>query len=80
MPQLLYVVDAFTDRPFEGNPAAVCLLDTPAPATWMQNVGREMNLAETAFVARRGNEFELRWFTPTTDAKESELSCLGKPS
>lgn len=67
MPQLLYVVDAFTDRPFEGNPAAVCMLDTPATETWMQNVSREMNLAETAFVARRGNEFELRWFTPTTE-------------
>lgn len=67
MPQALYVVDAFADRPFHGNPAAVCLLEAPAAPGWMQNVSREMNLAETAFVVPRGKEFDLRWFTPTTE-------------
>ena len=43
-------VDSFTDRPFAGNPAAVCLLDAPAPEPWMQHVASEMNLSETAFV------------------------------
>jgi predicted PhzF superfamily epimerase YddE/YHI9 len=52
MPTILHVVDAFTDRPFTGNPAAVCVLDRPADEAWMKNVAREMNLAETAFVHR----------------------------
>jgi predicted PhzF superfamily epimerase YddE/YHI9 len=60
-------VDAFTDRPFSGNPAAVCLLPSAADPAWMQNVAREMNLAETAFVVRRPDGFDLRWFTPTTE-------------
>lgn len=62
-------VDAFTDRPFAGNPAAVCFLDTPADAAWMQAVAAEMNLAETAFVAPRADEtrYGLRWFTPTVE-------------
>ncbi|HEX2250061.1 MAG TPA: PhzF family phenazine biosynthesis protein [Gemmatimonadales bacterium] len=60
-------VDAFTDRPFSGNPAAVCLLSSAADPIWMQNVAREMNLAETAFVVRRPDGFDLRWFTPTTE-------------
>ena len=64
----LYVVDAFTDRPFAGNPAAVCVLDRWPPDPWLQNVGREMNLSETAFLIRReGNEFVLRWFTPAVE-------------
>jgi predicted PhzF superfamily epimerase YddE/YHI9 len=62
------VVDAFTDRPFGGNPAAVVLLDRWRPDEWLQLVGREMNLSETAFlVARGGSEFELRWFTPKVE-------------
>jgi PhzF family phenazine biosynthesis protein len=60
-------VDAFTDKPFAGNPAAVCLLPGPADARWMQHVAREMNLAETAFLVRRADGFELRWFTPTIE-------------
>ncbi|HJZ56555.1 MAG TPA: PhzF family phenazine biosynthesis protein [Gemmataceae bacterium] len=62
----LYVVDAFTDRPFAGNPAAVCVLEGRWPSDeWLQNLGREMNLSETAFLIRRGeSEFDLRWFTP----------------
>jgi PhzF family phenazine biosynthesis protein len=64
----LFVVDAFASRPFEGNPAAVCLLDRERDAEWMQLVGREMNLSETAFVVPRGdNEYGLRWFTPTVE-------------
>lgn len=57
-------VDAFTDRPFAGNPAAVFLLATAQDEAWMQSVAREMNLAETAFLVRRSDGFDLRWFTP----------------
>lgn len=60
-------VDAFTDRPFAGNPAAVCWLENAADAQWMQAVAAEMNLSETAFVRRLGDDFELRWFTPTVE-------------
>ncbi len=63
----LFVVDAFTDAPFAGNPAAVCLLDSPADPAWMQAVAAEMNLAETAFVVPAGAEFGLRWFTPAVE-------------
>jgi PhzF family phenazine biosynthesis protein len=61
------VVDAFTERPFAGNPAAVCLLPEARPAVWMQGVAREMNLSETAFLVRQADGFALRWFTPTTE-------------
>ncbi len=60
----LFQIDAFTDRPFTGNPAAVCLLDRQRDAAWMQAVAAEMNLSETAFVRRLADGFELRWFTP----------------
>jgi predicted PhzF superfamily epimerase YddE/YHI9 len=60
-------VDAFTDQPFAGNPAAVCLLPSPADPLWMQQVAREMNLAETAFLVRRDDGFDLRWFSPTVE-------------
>ena len=60
-------VDAFTDRAFTGNPAAVCLLDEPRDDSWMQLVAREMNLSETAFLLRREDAFDLRWFTPTVE-------------
>ncbi|MCG8419902.1 MAG: PhzF family phenazine biosynthesis protein [Proteobacteria bacterium] len=60
----IYQVDAFTDRPFGGNPAAVCLLDQPRDAVWMQSVAAEMNLSETAFLVPEGAAFGLRWFTP----------------
>lgn len=62
-------VDAFTDQPFRGNPAAVCVLPAPRDEAWMQDVAREMNLSETAFLVPAGREgFNLRWFTPTTEA------------
>ena len=60
-------VDAFTNQPFAGNPAGVCLLDTPADAAWMQAVAREMNVSETAFVVPRADGYDLRWFTPTIE-------------
>jgi len=60
-------VDAFTDRPFAGNPAAVCLLPAPADPRWMQDVAREMNLSETAFLAPQSDGFGLRWFTPAVE-------------
>ena len=67
-PVRLFQVDAFTDRPFSGNPAAVCLLPEPRDPRWMQQVASEMNLSETAFVQdRRDGDLELRWFTPTTE-------------
>jgi PhzF family phenazine biosynthesis protein len=63
----IYQVDAFTDRPFAGNPAAVCLLSEPRSERWMQNVAKEMNLAETAFLRRVEDGFGLRWFTPAVE-------------
>ncbi len=60
-------VDAFTDTPFAGNPAAVCLLDGAREAAWMQAVAAEMNLPETAFVVAHADGFGLRWFTPTLE-------------
>jgi len=64
----IYTVDAFTDEPFAGNPAGVCLLDDPRQPDWMQNVAREMNLSETAFLSPSASDgFELRWFTPAVE-------------
>ncbi|HUL03606.1 MAG TPA: PhzF family phenazine biosynthesis protein [Gemmatimonadales bacterium] len=60
-------VDAFTDRPFSGNPAAVCLLPEPRDERWMQDVAREMNLSETAFLHAEDAGFRLRWFTPVVE-------------
>jgi PhzF family phenazine biosynthesis protein len=63
----LFQVDAFTDRPFAGNPAAICILNKPGDAAWMQQVAREMNLSETAFLARQDDGYSLRWFTPAVE-------------
>lgn len=67
MSQEITQVDAFADRPFTGNPAAVCLLPDARSAEWMQLVAREMNLSETAFLVRRNGGFDLRWFTPAVE-------------
>ena len=67
MGQLITQVDAFADRPFAGNPAAVCLLAEPREAAWMQTVAREMNLSETAFLTKRDGGYNLRWFTPLVE-------------
>jgi PhzF family phenazine biosynthesis protein len=65
----LFQVDAFTDEPFRGNPAGVCLLRWPVEAEWMQSVAAEMNLAETAFPCPEGDGYRLRWFTPKVEVK-----------
>lgn len=67
MSQKITQVDAFSSRPFSGNPAAVCILPEPREAAWMQSVALEMNLAETAFLVRQDGGFNLRWFTPATE-------------
>jgi PhzF family phenazine biosynthesis protein len=64
---ILFQVDAFTNRPFTGNPAAVCLLDDPGDPAWMQDVAREMNLPETAFLQKQADGYSLRWFTPLVE-------------
>ena len=63
----IFQVDAFTAKPFAGNPAAVCVLAHAADKRWMQHVAREMNLAETAFLFRQDDAWNLRWFTPTVE-------------
>jgi PhzF family phenazine biosynthesis protein len=67
MPVSIVQVDAFTPVPFGGNPAAVCVLSAPGDARWMQNVAREMNLSETAFLDPRPEGYNLRWFTPAAE-------------
>lgn len=63
----LFQIDAFTNRPFAGNPAAVCLLPEPKDDRWMQAVAEEMNLSETAFLFGEGDGYRLRWFTPKVE-------------
>lgn len=67
MPTSIITVDAFTDTPFGGNPAAVCLLSEPQTDEWMQAVARELNLSETAFAHPEGEAYRLRWFTPVAE-------------
>ena len=63
----IYQADAFTEKPFSGNPAAVCLLPQPREAAWMQAVAKEMNLSETAFLLKQEDGYSLRWFTPAVE-------------
>jgi PhzF family phenazine biosynthesis protein len=63
----IYTVDAFADKPFSGNPAAVCILPGAIEETLMQKIAFEMNLAETAFVLKQADGFSLRWFTPKAE-------------
>ena len=63
----LFQVDSFTVKPFKGNPAGVCLLEQPRDPTWMQAIAHEMRLSETAFLCPKGNDYNLRWFTPSTE-------------
>ena len=65
----IYQIDAFSDRPFAGNPAGVVPLLAWLPDATMQNIAAEMNLAETAFFAPEGDHYRIRWFTPTTEVK-----------
>lgn len=63
----IFQVDAFTNNLFSGNPAAVCILDEWLSDELMQSISNENNLAETAFVVPKDNDFEIRWFTPTIE-------------
>ncbi len=72
MPTRIWQVDAFTDRPFAGNPAAVVPLERPAPEHWMRALAAEMNLSETAFLWPEKGAWRLRWFTP-----EAEVNLCG---
>jgi PhzF family phenazine biosynthesis protein len=64
----LFQVDAFAERPFGGNPAAVCLVEGNVDTRWMQSVASEMNLSETAFLSPAGDGvYSLRWFTPAVE-------------
>ncbi len=67
MLQKIYQIDAFTEKVFGGNPAAVCPLDNWLSDEVMQNIAAENNLAETAFYVKKDNIFELRWFTPEVE-------------
>ena len=67
MAQEIFQVDAFTDKPFAGNPAAVCVLPEAADEAWMQNVANEMNLSETACLVQQTDGYDLRWFTPAVE-------------
>lgn len=70
MGQPIVVIDAFTDRPFSGNPAAVMILDRDRPDEWLQAVAAEMNLAETAYLRPvESGVWDLRWFTPTREVE-----------
>ena len=62
-----YIVDAFTDQIFKGNPAAVCVLDQWPGNALMQNIAKENSLSETAFAVKEGNAYRLRWFTPKAE-------------
>src|SRR5579872_1653366 len=63
----IVTVDAFTNVPFAGNPAAVCVMPEPRPEEWLRSVAREMNLSETAFLTPSNGEFHLRWLTPAVE-------------
>jgi PhzF family phenazine biosynthesis protein len=67
MNQDIFQVDAFTDTPFKGNPAAVCVLPQAGDEHWMQNLATEMNLSETAFLVQQDDGYHLRWFTPAVE-------------
>ena len=64
-----YIVDAFTDQPFSGNPAAVCVMETWPSETFMKKLAMENNLSETAFIVREETGYRLRWFTPATEVE-----------
>ena len=69
MGMTIYQVDSFTDTPFSGNPAGVCIMDELQDEGWMQNVAREMNLSETAFLHKQAEGYNLRWFTPAVEVE-----------
>ncbi|WCK56765.1 PhzF family phenazine biosynthesis protein [Aneurinibacillus sp. Ricciae_BoGa-3] len=74
----IFHINAFTDKPFSGNPAAICILDTPQEKQWMQRMAQEMNQPVTAFIFRRTNNlYDLHWFTPTTELDLCGHGTLG---
>ena len=64
-----YIVDAFTNKPFSGNPAAVCILDSWPSESSMMKLAMENNLSETAFIVKENQRYHLRWFTPGTEVE-----------
>lgn len=72
-----YVVDAFADAVFKGNPAGVCLLEGECDDVIMQNIAAENNLSETAFVTKREGYYDLRWFTPKVEIDLCGHATLG---
>ena len=62
-----YIVDAFTSKPFSGNPAAVCVTDYSLSDEFMRNLAMENNLSETAYLLKEADGYNLRWFTPGTE-------------
>lgn len=67
MKQKIYQIDAFADRVFSGNPAAVCPLNQWLSDDVLQKIAMENNLAETAFYVKQGHDYHIRWFTPTVE-------------
>lgn len=72
-----YIVDAFTDELFKGNPAAVCVTETPLDSGLMQKIAKENNLSETAFAVKEGDGYRLRWFTPKSEIDFCGHATLG---
>ena len=64
-----YIVDAFTNKPFSGNPAAVCVMDKWPSEEFMKNLAMENNLSETAFIVKEEQGYHLRWFTPGSEVE-----------
>jgi PhzF family phenazine biosynthesis protein len=73
----IFQVDAFSNKVFGGNPAAVCPLDDWLPDTKLQAIANENNLAETAYFVRTGDRFHLRWFTPVVEMDLCGHATLG---
>ena len=64
-----YIVDAFTDKPFSGNPAAVCVMESWPSEEYMMKLAMENNLSETAYIVKEAQGYHLRWFTPGTEVE-----------
>ena len=77
MPIRIVTVDAFTNVPFSGNPAAVCVMQEARSDEWLRNVAREMNLSETAFLVPRNGDFDLRWLTPAVEVDLCGHATIG---
>ena len=73
-----YIVDAFTDKPFSGNPAAVCVMDKWPKEDFMMKLAMENNLSETAFIVKEEQGYHLRWFTPGSEVELCIIYYRGK--